>query len=151
NDKGYRFFHWTRSADTYAIRSAPFARTAYQAPDWDDFSGGASNIPRLVDDSNADIGSALVDVNGDGFPDIIQGKEGSYNDVYIWSFKGTYPSASTGMSNLPNLIDSTGNDKGVRFGDFNGDGSEDSITSTPSGAALSINKQMEQAGRVRPL
>jgi RHS repeat-associated protein len=84
-------------------------------------------MPILVDNSDFDIGSALVDVNGDGFPDIVQGKTGSYHDVYLWQSGGSYVSASTTMTNLPDLIDANGNDAGVRFGDFNGDGYEDYI------------------------
>lgn len=146
NDLGFRFFFWSANQPTNAIHMAPFYRSGYETLGytWLDWGSGANNIPTLVDDSNHDIGSALVDVDGNGMADVVQGKTGAYHDVYLWSTvggtNGSYVSASTSMTNLPDLIDGSGNDTGTRFGDFNGDGYSDYLVSTSSGAMLFINK-----------
>ncbi len=122
-DLGFRVFHSIRNQPSTFIHRSPFYASAYQAPGWD-VIGSPTTYPTLIDDSDLDIGSAIVDVNGDGFPDIVQGKTGSYHEVYLTG-SGGYLSASTSMTNLPDLIDATGNDTGIRFADLNGDGYSD--------------------------
>ncbi len=126
NDLGYRVLPHAPDMGSSFIRSAPSSKTRYQVPDWDS-STLSGSTPSLVNNDNTDIGSAMADVNGDGLIDIILGKVGSYQDVYLRNSTG-YASASTTMtSNLPYLVDADGNDYGIRFGDFNGDGYADYI------------------------
>jgi hypothetical protein len=108
----------------------------WQGTTWTDISASLSNIPALVDAFRDDLGVAFADVDGDGYADIIKGKQGAYHEVW---FHGS-TTAATSLTNIPSLVDTNQNDLGVRFGDFNGDGHVDYLMSNSTSTYLYLNK-----------
>lgn len=78
--------------------------------------------------STADTGVRIVDINGDGLPDIAQGYHdggGDHFATYLNTGTG-WMTTSTSMWNLPTVNVTTGGaDNGVRIADVNGDGLAD--------------------------
>jgi YD repeat-containing protein len=85
----------------------------------------------FVNSGDEDLGVRVVDVNGDGLPDLIKrqdcGSSSCYgawiNHGYGWSYDSTWePPSDAAFSD-----DTTGEDEGVRFADLNSDGLIDLI------------------------
>jgi len=98
----------------------------------------SSYIPPVLfsDNTHKDYGSRMLDVNNDGFIDIVQ-NDGTNNKVWInkngnWSLDGnwTIPVAIT---------DGSGNDLGVRFEDVNNDGFVDILKSKDGSSSVYLN------------
>ncbi|MEN9390690.1 MAG: hypothetical protein RLZZ283_790, partial [Candidatus Parcubacteria bacterium] len=99
----------------------------YAAPDFNQMQ--FNSFPAFVDANKNDLGIAMVDVNGDNYTDIVKGKQPTPATVSLFSNAGAVGFfASTTIANVPQLVDADGNDLGVRFGDFNGDGYIDYIS-----------------------
>lgn len=132
-DQGFRVLNYRRNQPSDFIRvTSTSSPVGYEASDWSSLSLGSVTIPGMVDGDYNDIGTAIVDVNGDGFPDIVRGQSSTtapytYQEVWVWGAAGTGSYGTVSMTNTPLLVDSSGNDLGIRFGDFNGDGYEDYI------------------------
>jgi len=78
----------------------------------------------FADADGKDLGVRLIDMNNDGYVDIIKGKNGqksaSLNNKTAWISYSTF--------NPPaDFIDATGNEKGLRIADLNNDGFPDLI------------------------
>lgn len=83
--------------------------------------------------SHADYGARLVDLNRDGFVDIIQAMDAAFNESWINDKDGGWVSDSAWNSPV-NIVTTSGADQGVRFGDVNKDGFDDLLTSSYSGS-----------------
>jgi hypothetical protein len=147
NDKGFRVFNFSGNLGSSLFRFAsnsPAKR--YQSPDWDE-NNLPTNYPLLVDTSNKGRGGGIADVNGDGYLDAILSKEDVYQEVYIFTPSNSFTLAtSSTLSNIPYLLDSDGNDLGIRFGDFNGDGYADYIQGQEGGSHLIFLNEANGAG-----
>ncbi|MFH0978134.1 MAG: DNRLRE domain-containing protein [Candidatus Woesearchaeota archaeon] len=88
-----------------------------------------------------DFGVRLLDVNNDGFPDLIKAKAGSPHRTSINNKIDGW--ANSSMLVVPasiNIVDSEGKDKGTRFEDINSDGLIDIIISqNNTGKAVFLN------------
>jgi len=87
--------------------------------------------------STVNTGVVLVDINGDGLPDIVQAKSGAYN-VYINNGHGWTFDPSWTLPPLP-FIDPSGQDDGVRILDLNGDGLPDIVQGAPGNHVAYLN------------
>jgi RHS repeat-associated protein len=94
-------------------------------------STGMSN-PRELADGARDTGARVLDVNGDGFTDVIKAKGGSQS-VDLNNGDGTGWNASSSWVIPVNFTSPDGlSDYGVRFGDVNGDGLNDMVQALQS-------------------
>jgi RHS repeat-associated protein len=84
-----------------------------------------SDFPYFSAENNEDLGSRIVDVDGDGLPDIIQSRNNS-ETVYINNGDSFSQDATWSNSDIPEFVDD-GVDQGARFLDINGDGLQDII------------------------
>ncbi|MBI4087020.1 VCBS repeat-containing protein, partial [Candidatus Kaiserbacteria bacterium] len=88
-----------------------------------------------VKTGNVDPGTRLVDVNGDGLADVVR-NDNTQNKVYLQNGDHGWSLAPTWL--LPtNITDASGNDRGVRFEDINGDGLVDVINSVKENGTTS--------------
>ncbi len=126
-DQGLRIMDTNGDAVSDFVQAVE-GQTAYRyaAPDFNQMQ--LNSFPAFVDASKNDLGIAMVDVNGDNYTDIVKGKQPTPATVYLFSNAGAvgYFASST-ITNAPQLVDADGNDLGIRFGDFNGDGYMDYI------------------------
>ena len=79
-----------------------------------------------------DVGARIMEVNGDGLPDLVQSYEGSsLKKIFINNGNGTgwTEQMSYATSNIPFFTTTSGEDRGIRIGDFNGDGLSDFVYS----------------------
>ncbi|MFA5188562.1 MAG: FG-GAP-like repeat-containing protein [Patescibacteria group bacterium] len=79
-----------------------------------------------------DMGTRIIDVNGDGLPDILRSQQGvsgnpDIRHVYINKGDGTGWAEDTNYTLPENFVTYSGYDFGVRTADINGDGLEDII------------------------
>ncbi|MBI4739649.1 VCBS repeat-containing protein, partial [Candidatus Woesearchaeota archaeon] len=81
-----------------------------------------------------DTGARLVDVNGDGLPDFLRGKDGTRD---AWLNNGTGWVSSGIWSPPTDFTTATKTDNGVRFADVNGDGLTDLIEDFANGSTTS--------------
>jgi len=72
----------------------------------------------------------IVDINGDGLPDILHFSANNYKTIWINTGNGFVRDSSW---ELPEAVTFTGNDRGFRFVDLNGDGFLDIVQSYYSG------------------
>lgn len=95
--------------------------------------------PPMITDANKNIDERLriMDLNGDGLPDLIQG---TFDGVGHWDIRQALINTGAGWYNNPNLAPiyitdagDHGKDLGVRFADLNGDGLPDMIQGTFDG------------------
>ena len=85
----------------------------------------------FVDSTGTDKGLRIEDINGDGFPDLIQGWGGV---KHAWLNNGTGFGADDIFWAPPaDFADATGADEGTQFVDFNGDGKVDILQSKENG------------------
>ena len=144
-DTGFRIFHALGNVGSDFVLATDYqgvTLTAYEAPDWNNVTSVVGNIPALVSNvDKSDLGVAFTDVNGDGYADIVKGKLGSYNEVWLHPFLAT-----TSETNIPSLVDAVGNDLGVRFGDFNGDGYADYIVAVSGTTTLLFLNKADGTG-----
>ena len=80
--------------------------------------------------SGTDSGTRLIDVNSDGFVDIVQGNTYTgESGTYLNKADGTgWNSVSQGSPGI-SIVGTANKDNGVRFGDMNGDGRIDALRS----------------------
>jgi YD repeat-containing protein len=103
----------------------------YYSSDSAYYNSTVYNISTPFQQSNADTGIRLADLNNDGFVDIIQSKE-SGPDRKVWINNKTGWN-QTDLFSIPVIgnnvffVDSSGNDKGLRIADLNNDGFPDFI------------------------
>jgi hypothetical protein len=94
---------------------------ATASPEW--------NLPTNLLDGNVDRGVRIVDVNGDGLPDLVQRAGPDDPLTYVWLNDGNgWNAYSTTTWQLPvAIVDAVQlpHDHGVRFADVNGDGMPD--------------------------
>ncbi len=119
----------TTSTTTYAAYLNNGAGWSPNDPSW--------YPPLSFVSSTVSTGVILVDVNGDGLPDILQGKSGAYN-VYINNGHGWTLDPAWTLPPLP-FINPAGLDDGVRILDLNGDGLPDIIQGAPGALVAYIN------------
>lgn len=76
-----------------------------------------------------DIGVRLIDINGDGLPDLLKG--GS-TEKKVWLNNGTGFNSYDSWAPPISFVDGSGTDLGVRFSDANGDGLVDILNQSTS-------------------
>ena len=85
-------------------------------------------IPLELADGSRDSGVRVLDVNGDGFGDLVKAKAGTGPDVEINNGNDTgWTSSSTWVIPVKFVSSDGLTDYGVRFGDVNGDGLVDMV------------------------
>lgn len=82
-------------------------------------------LPVTFSDSTSDYGVRLLDVNNDGFIDIVQGTD---TDKKVW-INNKVDSWDLSSWVFPEIIVSSNKDQGVRFADINRDGFQDILVS----------------------
>jgi YD repeat-containing protein len=111
-----------------------------RAPGWPGSVGGPLDIPvGFVDITGQSTGAHLVDVNGDGFADLVtqNGRGGARMVVYLGNGQGGFEHSTpwrTALNQvtLSRLVDGDGHDTGVRFLDVNADARPDIIIAQPN-------------------
>jgi len=92
----------------------------------------------FADSSHSDYGVRLLDLNSDGFVDVIQAKDSGDNNSWInnkvdgWALDSSWKSSVT-------IVTSSGADEGVRFGDINKDGFDDLLKSNNGNRYVFLN------------
>jgi len=125
-DLGFRVLPYLKAQPSTLIHMSSTSQAGYNASNWTSATI-ATGTPMLVDADNKDLGTGIVDFNGDGMLDFIIGvySPGVHN-AYVWTPNG-YVSSTSVMTNIPDLINTNIDDIGIRFGDFNGDSYTDYI------------------------
>jgi len=96
-------------------------------------------LPAWFSSDTADYGVRLVDVNNDGFADIVQGKAtGSVKKTWLNDKTSGWEETSDWIVPV-NIIDSNGYDQGVRFADVDLDGFTDMIRADTGARSVYIN------------
>jgi YD repeat-containing protein len=97
------------------------------------YNDSSWNVPTwIVDDSHNDVGIRFIDVNGDGFTDIVKG-DGTTKKTWINTGSGwSSDNATWHLPTNAEFINSGSSvyDRGVRFIDFNDDGMIDILSVT---------------------
>ncbi|MCF7860963.1 FG-GAP-like repeat-containing protein, partial [Candidatus Woesearchaeota archaeon] len=93
----------------------------------------------FLSSTGGDKGTRLADVNGDGLPDIIQSKYGEGSSAYMNT--GTGWSRNDSFQPPIEFIDSSGQNKGTRLADVNGDGLVDIIQSKYGGGSSAYTQK----------
>jgi RHS repeat-associated protein len=107
----------------YAKSGSTFKVYLNNGTSWTESSSFTFPAP-LVDSSGIDQGARILDINGDGLPDVakLKGTSQFYmNNGNNWVLDSSwvYPAS------LPAVVTNQGKDNGVRFADFNADGLPD--------------------------
>ncbi|MBP1599760.1 MAG: hypothetical protein H6Q05_5137, partial [Acidobacteria bacterium] len=93
----------------------------------------------LADADGRETGAKVMDVNGDGFADVI----GNGQDVYLGNGRGQFDYSSSWSASLAaasvSFVDSDGVDQGVRLIDVNGDLRPDLLVASPSRLEVLLN------------
>lgn len=93
----------------------------------------------LVETDGKSTGAQFMDVNGDGFADMIN----NGTKVYLGTGGGSFHHNSSWSTSLSNanaaIVDSAGIDTGVRFLDVNGDARPDIFIATPTRTQILLN------------
>jgi hypothetical protein len=109
-----------------------------------DLAGQSWDVPRKFDIAIEDRGLRCVDVNRDGYTDLVVNNE-SRNVTYLWSPEArTWQKASPRLPRPGMITDETGTDRGHRFVDVNSDGYLDSVHSNEAGYAVALYDQKRQ-------
>ena len=101
---------------------------------------GYASPAQIEVDGVSDAGTRLIDLNGDGLPDLLQSRySGGIWTNYAWLNTGTgWVSAPGYLSPVPIAVDTVG-DAGTRQIDLNGDGLPDFLQSRYSGGIWTNN------------
>ena len=101
----------------------------------------------FVDSTGTDKGLRIEDINGDGFPDLIQGWGGI---KHAWLNNGTGFGADDIFWAPPaDFADATGADEGTQFVDFNGDGKVDILQSKENGDVKKARDELMKKAKVK--
>ena len=84
-------------------------------------------IPLSFSYSGSDLGVRIVDIDGDGMQDLVKARDTFPTEVYINNGDGTGWTSSSAFNIPQYFTGSSNNDRGVRFGDVNGDGLTDLV------------------------
>ena len=113
----------------------------YNSPSNEYLQSTTDWIPPLpFEDNSSDEGMRFVDINADGFMDILHAKDGQTKKVFINDKKGGWQENATWKIPVT-IADATGNDYGVRFADQNMDGFVDIIQAFESNQAVYLNNR----------
>jgi YD repeat-containing protein len=105
-------------------------------PGYTNATGWTSPVP-LSNITGADFGVRLLDVNNDGFAEIIQGRAAT-GEKKLWL--NNHDAWALSNWTLPvYIVDSAGNDSGVRFADINNDGLVDLLVAKAGSAQVWLN------------
>ncbi len=129
--------------DGSGITLRTFEYTERELPWIKEAATGTIPLP-LVDEEGRDYGTRVVDLNGDGFVDVV----GNWGEVHLGDGCGNFTKNNNWSNWLFNALggiafvvvggDNAGADAGVRLVDINGDGLSDLVTAN----ALFVNVQL---------
>jgi RHS repeat-associated protein len=128
NGDGFVDIVWSK-ADTSSTTSVTYLGTgARSGPSWQTASQWNIPIP-VISSTPGDPGFRLIDINGEGLPDILFYPDGKQATAFFNTGYGWAPLSSAGYGPPRPLSNANGTDTGSRIIDLNGDGLPDFVQS----------------------
>jgi RHS repeat-associated protein len=108
---------------------------------WVNTVSASTSFPSFIDSGGTNQGVEITDVNGDGLADVIESRPG-VKHININTGDGVHwVDNQAATSSLPNIVDASGNDQGVRFADVDGDGFTDIVQAQGGSYQVLLNNR----------